>query len=45
MTIPKDILGDYDNNPEFRIFFQNWINTLWAEKDLRIKYLLENNPS
>lgn len=45
MTIPKDILGDYDNNPEFRIFFQNWINTLWAEKDLQIKYLLENNPS
>ncbi len=45
MTIPKEILGDYDNNPEFRIFFQNWINTLWAEKDLRIKYLLENNTT
>ena len=43
MAIPHEILGDYDNDPVFRTFFQKWINDLWAEKDLRIKDLLEND--
>lgn len=25
--------GDYENDPDFRTQFQNWINQLWLEKD------------
>jgi 1-acyl-sn-glycerol-3-phosphate acyltransferase len=34
-TLPLDkaLIGDYTNDAEFRARFQDWINTLWAEKD------------
>lgn len=34
-TIPltSNLLGDYENNREYRIFFQNWLNQIWEEKD------------
>jgi 1-acyl-sn-glycerol-3-phosphate acyltransferase len=28
--------GDYENDPNFRQFVQNWVNTLWEDKDARI---------
>ena len=28
--------GDYENDPTFRQFVQNWVNTLWEDKDARI---------
>lgn len=33
--LPKDskLFGDYFNDPEFKEEFQNWVNTLWREKD------------
>lgn len=37
ITIPKDLRGDYQNDREFRIRFQNWLNQLWAEKDCLIE--------
>jgi 1-acyl-sn-glycerol-3-phosphate acyltransferase len=43
MPITNDILGDYDNNQEYRTYFQNWTNDLWAKKDVKIKQLLEDN--
>ncbi len=27
---------------EFRLYFQNWLNSLWKNKDNRIKQLLES---
>lgn len=35
--IPPELLGgDYENDPEFRARFQQWISDLWAEKDALI---------
>jgi len=28
--------GDYENDPAFKLSFQNWISDLWDEKDLQI---------
>jgi 1-acyl-sn-glycerol-3-phosphate acyltransferase len=43
-TIPitKDWLGDYENDRQFRIYFQKKLNELWEEKDLLIKTQLKN---
>lgn len=34
LPITDEIRGDYVNDPEFSIKFQNWLNNYWAEKDL-----------
>ncbi len=41
-TIPveKKLLGDYDNDPEFKSFFQNWVNAVWIDKDKMMECLL-----
>lgn len=36
MEVPSELIGDYDNDPEFRARFQTWLNALWAEKDARL---------
>jgi len=37
LPIPSEFIGgDYENDAEFRARFQNWISTLWAEKDALI---------
>ncbi|MGE3919784.1 MAG: acyltransferase [Gammaproteobacteria bacterium] len=33
LPITKDLLGDYENDRNYKIFFQNWLNQLWQEKD------------
>jgi 1-acyl-sn-glycerol-3-phosphate acyltransferase len=34
IKIPQELLkGDYTNDPEFRVQFQNWISDLWLDKD------------
>lgn len=33
IPITKELLGDYENNREFRILFQGWLNDIWREKD------------
>ena len=36
-TLPPELFqGNYSDDPQFREYFQNWVNTLWAEKDQRI---------
>ncbi len=40
IPIPADILGDYDNDPEFKKHFQAWLNNLWEEKDAEISRLM-----
>jgi 1-acyl-sn-glycerol-3-phosphate acyltransferase len=41
MAIPRHILGDYEQDPEFRKFFQNWVNDLWTRKDVTLAGLLK----
>ena len=39
--IPTELAGgDYQNDREFRIRFQHWMNGLWAEKDADLAQLL-----
>lgn len=39
VDILPELIGDYDNNRQFRIDFQHWLNGVWQEKDERIEYL------
>jgi hypothetical protein len=39
ISIPESLLGDYQNDPEFKARFQQWLNHLWTEKDQRIAEL------
>jgi 1-acyl-sn-glycerol-3-phosphate acyltransferase len=36
LPITAEHLGDYLNNERFREEFQEWVNRLWKEKDLRL---------
>lgn len=39
--VPQDlVVGDYENDRDYRARFQQWLNELWAEKDARIGVLL-----
>ena len=39
--VPSDLVGgDYENDRDYRVRFQQWLNGLWAEKDARIDALL-----
>jgi 1-acyl-sn-glycerol-3-phosphate acyltransferase len=40
LAVTKELLGDYLGDKEFRSIFINWLNNLWAEKDLLIETLL-----
>jgi 1-acyl-sn-glycerol-3-phosphate acyltransferase len=41
LTIPPEFYaGNYENDPEFRKRFQDWIAQLWADKDRRVGELL-----
>lgn len=41
LSIPPEICsGDYDGDPAFRIRFQQWLGSLWEDKDRRITALL-----
>lgn len=31
--IPSSLLGDYENDRDFRIYFQRWLNDIWYKKD------------
>ncbi|MDD5168451.1 MAG: acyltransferase [Syntrophales bacterium] len=47
LPIPKQFIGaDYENNPESREAFQQWLQQIWQEKDLLVKQLLDQaNPA
>lgn len=40
MPIPKDLLGDYENDEAFKLHFQKWLNSIWKRKD----EFISNNP-
>lgn len=42
LPLSGEILGDYFENREFRERYHNWLNTLWHEKDSRIKIMMQS---
>jgi 1-acyl-sn-glycerol-3-phosphate acyltransferase len=42
-TITKQIIGDYSEDREFRVKFQQWLNNLWLEKDKDIAKAIKEN--
>ncbi|TYL48217.1 acyltransferase [Marinomonas sp. IMCC 4694] len=40
LPIDAALLGDYHNDPEYRAYFQQWVNTLWQDKDQEFERLL-----
>ena len=39
--VPAELVGgDYENDRDYRLRFQQWLNGVWAEKDARIEALL-----
>ncbi|GAA3932154.1 acyltransferase [Litoribacillus peritrichatus] len=47
IVIPPELLtGDYNNDPEFRADFQDWISAIWQEKDELIESIKnqQNTP-
>lgn len=46
LPIPQEMmLGDYENDPEFRKRFQTWINGIWTRKDARLERMLTTRPA
>lgn len=41
LPIDNDLLGDYQQDAEYRAKFQAWVNSLWQEKDQRIQLMSE----
>jgi 1-acyl-sn-glycerol-3-phosphate acyltransferase len=41
---PDDrLIGDYLHDRAYRLFFQNWINAIWGEKDKRLSRLMRSS--
>ena len=41
LPITPELVGDYENDNEYRARFQQWLNALWHEKDARIEAMLK----
>lgn len=42
LPVNKEIIGDYVSNTEFRESFQQWINSVWEQKDTHIEAMLKS---
>ncbi|QKK02487.1 MAG: acyltransferase [Pseudomonadota bacterium] len=46
LPIPEPLRsGDYQKDPEFRRHIQDWVNQLWAEKDLALDRMQPTRPT
>jgi 1-acyl-sn-glycerol-3-phosphate acyltransferase len=44
--VPEDVLvGDYQDDPEYRARFQSWVNGLWTRKDARLEHMIGRRPA
>jgi 1-acyl-sn-glycerol-3-phosphate acyltransferase len=44
--VPEDLLvGDYQDDPEYRARFQSWVNALWTRKDARLEQMVGRRPA
>ena len=41
MPIESALLGDYQNDAEYRSYFQQWVNDLWQQKDQQFECLMQ----
>lgn len=41
IAITPDLLGDYENDRTFRVYFQAWLNDVWHKKDRLIQSYLD----
>jgi 1-acyl-sn-glycerol-3-phosphate acyltransferase len=39
MSIENSLLGDYQNDADYRAYFQQWVNELWQQKDQQFECL------
>lgn len=42
LDIGQELRGDYENDPAFKASFQEWVNSLWGEKDEILDELLDS---
>jgi 1-acyl-sn-glycerol-3-phosphate acyltransferase len=40
IPLPPELYGDYYQDPQFRRYFQNWLNGIWKQKDNLIDTIL-----
>jgi 1-acyl-sn-glycerol-3-phosphate acyltransferase len=45
MPINDSLLGDYQNDAEYRAYFQQWVNELWKEKDRQFDVVMKGEGS
>lgn len=45
MPIENALLGDYQNDAEYRAYFQQWVNELWRQKDQRIERMTKSEKT
>lgn len=43
LPLTKDLLGNYETDPEYRKHFQNYLNNLWKQKDQEISVHFNNH--
>jgi 1-acyl-sn-glycerol-3-phosphate acyltransferase len=44
-AIGPEYIGDYSSNKDFQANFQQWVNTLWLEKDAQLQQLVTNQSA
>jgi 1-acyl-sn-glycerol-3-phosphate acyltransferase len=46
LTLPSDLrVGDYSNDPDYRVRFKAWLEDVWAEKDAEVSALQDPRRS
>ena len=45
LPVTADLLGNYENDRDFRIYFQGWLNQLWQQKDTLIAKTLHDKQA
>ena len=45
MPIERALLGDYQNDAQYRAYFQQWVNELWCQKDQQLERLLDSEKA
>ncbi len=44
LPVSSELLGDYANDGNFRIYLQRWLNNIWAEKNSYIEEMMASQP-
>lgn len=42
IPVPPELIGDYSNDLQFRVNFQQWVNDLWQQKDEQIESMKQS---